>query len=74
MRGQIISFEILRKKKWKNITKNHLICVKNDKKNPLKVHKFLVAHANLKILRKVRKNLRGRTTAQPHILETLIEA
>ena len=32
-------------------------------KKPLKVHKFLVAHANLKILRKVRKNLRGRTTA-----------
>ena len=45
--------------------------MKNDKKKTLKVHKFLVAHANLKILRKVRKNLRGRTTARPHILETL---
>ena len=41
-------------------------------KKPLKVHKFLVAHANLKILRKVKKNLRGRTTARPHILETLL--
>ena len=32
-------------------------------KKTLKVHEFLVAHANLKILHKVRKNLRGRTTA-----------
>ena len=28
-------------------------------------------HANLKILRKVKKNLRGRTTARPHVLESL---
>ena len=35
LRGQIFSFEILRKKKWKNITKNHLICVKNDNKKNL---------------------------------------
>ena len=28
-------------------------------------------HANLKILRKVRKFLRGRATARPHILESL---
>ena len=28
-------------------------------------------HANLKILRKVREFLRGRTTARPHVLESL---
>ena len=33
LRGQNFSFEILRKKKCKNITKNHLICVKHGEKN-----------------------------------------
>ena len=33
LRGQNFSFEILRKKKCKNITKNHLICVKHEEKN-----------------------------------------
>ena len=32
LRGQNLIFKILRKKKWKNITKNHLICVKNEEK------------------------------------------
>ena len=30
--SQNFSFEILRKKKCKNITKNHLICVKHEEK------------------------------------------
>ena len=32
LRGQNFNFEILHKKKWKNITENHLICVKNEEK------------------------------------------
>ena len=32
LRRQKFSFKILRKKKWKNITKNHLICVKIKEK------------------------------------------
>ena len=32
LRGQNLICQILRKKKWKNITKNHLICVKNEEK------------------------------------------
>ena len=32
LRGQNLIFQILRKKKWKNITKNQLICVKNEEK------------------------------------------
>ena len=53
LRGQNLNFEILRKKMWKNITKNHLICVKNEEKTvkEVKLHKFLFAHVNLKILR-----------------------
>ena len=44
MGGQKYSFEILRKKKCKNITKNHLICVKHEEKNAkkVKIHKFFV--------------------------------
>ena len=43
LRGQNFSFEILRKKKCKNITKNHLICVKHGEKTAkeVKKHKFL---------------------------------
>ena len=37
----------------------------------VKMHKFLFAHANLKILHKVRKFVRGRTTVRPWLLETL---
>ena len=45
LRGQNFSFEILRKKKWKNITKNCLICVKHEEEKTakeVKMHKFLV--------------------------------
>ena len=41
MRGQNFSFEIMGKKRWKNITKNHLICVKHEyKKNTVKAFKM----------------------------------
>ena len=44
MLGQNFSFEILHMKKCKNITKSHLICVKNDEKTvkEVKMHKFLI--------------------------------
>ena len=45
--------------------------MKKDCKKEVKITKILFTHANLKILRKVRKFLRGRTTAQPHVLESL---
>ena len=43
MRGQNFSFEILRKKRCKNIPKNHLLCVKHEEKTAkeVKMHKFL---------------------------------
>ena len=44
MRVQNFSFEILRKKKYKNITKNHLMCKKHEEKTvkEVKMHIFLV--------------------------------
>ena len=41
LHGQNISLE---KKKWKNIIKNHLLCVKNEEKTAkeVKMHEFLV--------------------------------
>ena len=33
LRGQSFSFEIFRKKKCKNITKNFLLCVKREEEN-----------------------------------------
>ena len=44
MRGLNFSFEILRKKNYKNLTKNYIICVKHDEKNveEVKMYKFLV--------------------------------
>ena len=43
-RGQNFSFEILHKKKGKNIIKYHLICVKHEEKTvkEFKIHKSLV--------------------------------
>ena len=42
LRGQNFSFEILCRKKCRNITKNHLICVKHEEKTvkEVKMHKF----------------------------------
>ena len=42
--GQNFSFQILSKTKCKNITKNHLICVKHEENNvkEVKIHKFVV--------------------------------
>ena len=64
------------KKKCKNHTKNHRICLNHETKTVKEVtkqtkkHKRFM-HANLKILRKVRKILHGRTTVRPWHLETL---
>ena len=46
--GKNFSFEILGKKKCKNITKNHLICVKREEKTvkEVKMHKLLVCACN----------------------------
>ena len=44
MRGQNFNFEILRKKKDKNITKNHLLCVKYEEEKTakeVKMNEFL---------------------------------
>ena len=65
LRGQNFSFEILHEKKCKNSIKNHLLCVKHEEEKMqkrLKCINFQLAHANLNILRKVRKFLRGCTT------------
>ena len=45
MGSQKFSFEILRKKKYKNITKNPLICLTNEEQcvKDVKIHKFLVS-------------------------------
>ena len=60
-------------KKSKNITINPLIYVKYEEKRVKEVNIlfFQFAHANLKILRKVIKLLRGRTTVRPCLIETL---
>ena len=44
VRGQNFCFEIFCKKKYKNFTKNHLICVKHEEKKvkQVKMHNFLV--------------------------------
>ena len=44
LRGQNFSFEFMCRKKCKNITKNHIICVKHEEKTvkEVKMHEFLV--------------------------------
>ena len=58
MRGQNFSFEIVRKKKCKNITKNHLICVKHEEKTAkeVKMHKLLACACKSQDFAKSQKN------------------
>ena len=66
LRGQNFRFEILRKKEFKHITKNHLICVKHEEKNvkEVKMHKLLVCECKSQEFAQSQKNVRGRTTVR----------
>ena len=68
MHGQNFNFEILRKKKWKNITKNHLMCVKMKKKTvkEVKMHNFFICACKSQDFAQSQKKLarsHDRTTA-----------
>ena len=69
MRSQNFGFEILRKKKWKNIIKNHLVCVKHEEEKNIKEvkrHKFLVCACKFQDFAQSQKNF-----ARSHDRETV---
>ena len=73
--GQNLSFEILRKKKCKNITKKSLNMCETWRINlwkRLKFINFYFAHANLKVLRTGRNFCCSRMTVRFWLLETLV--
>ena len=69
LRGQNFSFEILHKKKCKNIPKNHLIYVKHEEKTlkQVKMHTFLVCACKSQDFAQIHNH----TTMRPWLFKTL---
>ena len=69
----VMKFYASKSAKKNTHTKNHIICVNHEEKTvkAVTMHTFLFMHTNLKILHKLRKMLRSRTTVRPWWLETL---
>ena len=61
-----LNFQILRKKKWKNITKNHLICVKNEEKTVKTRLKLKIFSLRMQISRFCAKSEIFCAVARPH--------